>query len=111
MSHGRLRSADHHAVTALQAPDAAAGPDIHVIDPFRRELMGAADVIHIVRIAAVDEDVAALEMRHEVGNGAIHDGRWNHQPDRARLLQLAHEVGKRGGAHRLVPCQICDRLR
>src|SRR5262249_57383838 len=27
MPHARLRAADHHAVTALQAPHAAAGPD------------------------------------------------------------------------------------
>src|SRR6516162_7965287 len=67
MPHGRIRSADHHAVSALQTPDAAAGSDIHVVDPFRRELLGAADVVHVVRIAAVDEDVAALAVRHEVG--------------------------------------------
>ena len=34
MPHGRLRSADHHAVAALQAPDAAAGADIHIVMPF-----------------------------------------------------------------------------
>src|SRR3982074_69976 len=29
--HGCLRSADHHAVAALQAPDAAAGSDIDIV--------------------------------------------------------------------------------
>src|SRR5262249_57071041 len=59
MPHGRIRSADHHAVSALQAPDAATGSYIHVVDPFRHEFLCAADVVHVVRVAAVDEDVAA----------------------------------------------------
>ena len=50
-------------------------------------------------------------MRHEVGDGLVHDGRRNHQPDGARLLQLAHEVRKRGGSDRLLSRQIFDRLR
>src|SRR5262249_57199823 len=62
MPHGRLRATDHHAVTALQAPHAAAGSDIDVVDPLGRELLCAADVVDVVGIAAIDEDVAALEM-------------------------------------------------
>src|SRR5262249_12329819 len=65
----------------------------------------------VVRVAAVNDDVAALEVRHEVGNGLVYDGRRDHQPDRPRLLQLADEVGKRGGRDRLLQCQIFDRLR
>ena len=34
MPHSAFWSADHHAVTAFQAPYAAAGADIHVIDSF-----------------------------------------------------------------------------
>src|SRR5262245_19993895 len=71
MPHGLLRPANHHAVAALQAPDAAAGADINVVDPLRHQLVGAADVIYVVRVAAVDEDVAALEVRHEVGDGLV----------------------------------------
>ena len=33
LHHLRL-AADHHAVAALQAPDAAAGADVHVVNPF-----------------------------------------------------------------------------
>src|SRR5262249_57032726 len=54
VAHSDLRSADHHAVAALQAPDAAAGSDVHIVDSFGRELVRAADVVHVVRVAAVD---------------------------------------------------------
>ena len=111
MPHGGIRSADHHAVSALEAPDAAAGSDIHVVDPFGCKLFGAADVVHVIRVAAVDEDVAALEVRHEVGDGLVHGGRRHHQPDRTRLLQLAHQVDEGCGPDRLIPRQIRDRLR
>ncbi len=51
-------AADHHAVAALQSPDAAAGSDIHVVDPLRRQFFRAADIVHVIRIAAVDQNVA-----------------------------------------------------
>ncbi len=54
-------AADHHAVAALQAPDAAAGADVDVVDALRRQLLGAPDVVDVVGVAAVDEDVARLE--------------------------------------------------
>ena len=54
---------------ALQAPDAAARPHVHVMDPLRRQLLGAPDVVHIVRVAAVEEDVAGLEMGQEIRDG------------------------------------------
>ncbi len=53
-----LFAADHHAVAALQAPDAAARPHIHVVDSLCRKFLGAPDVIHVIGIAAVDEDVS-----------------------------------------------------
>src|SRR4029077_5023848 len=37
----RLFAADHHAVPPLQPPAPAAGPDIDVMDPSRRQLLGA----------------------------------------------------------------------
>ena len=49
--------ANHHAVAAFQAPYTAAGSHVHVVDPLRRELLGAPDVVDVVGIAAVDEDV------------------------------------------------------
>src|SRR5262249_30329752 len=59
--HRLVGAADHHAIAAFQAPDAAARPHIHVVDLLGREFFGAANVVHVVGVAAVDEDVAGLE--------------------------------------------------
>ena len=61
--------------------------------PFGCQLLGAANIIDVIGIAAVDEDVAALEMRQQIGDDIIdHAGR-HHQPDGARLRELLDEVG------------------
>jgi hypothetical protein len=93
--YGSFRSPDHHAITALQAPDAATGSDIHIIDARGCERAGAQDVVDVIGVTAVYEDVAAFEVRHDVGDRRVDDARRNHQPDRPRLLKLAHEVGDR----------------
>ena len=55
-------AADHQAVAALQAGDAAAGADVDVVDGSARgEPRRAADVVAVVGVAAVDDDVAGLE--------------------------------------------------
>src|SRR5439155_1101030 len=56
LDHVRLAS-DHHAIPALQSPDAAAGPHVDVVDPHRRKLLRAPDVVDVVGVATVDEDV------------------------------------------------------
>ena len=105
------RTADHHAVTAFQPPDSAAGPDVDVIDLLRREFPGTADVVHVIGITAVDEDVSCLEMGQEVGDGLVDDGRGDHEPDRSRLVQFLHEVLQRRGSGRLFLDQLFHRLR
>ena len=107
----RVFAADHHAVAALQAPHAAARADVDVVDALRRELLGAADVVDVVGIAAVDEDVAGFEMGQEIGDGLVHDRRRHHQPDRPRLGQLLHEVCERGGADRFLLDQLLHCFR
>ncbi len=92
--HHFLLAADHHAVAPLQAPDTAARPHVDVVDALRRELLGAPYVVHVVRIAAVDEDVAGLERGQQLGDGRVDHGRRDHQPDSARLGELAHQVGE-----------------
>src|SRR5262249_16922641 len=72
---------------------------------------GASNVIHVVGVAAVDEDVAGLEMRREVGDGLVHDGGRDHQPDRARLIQFLHELCERGGPHGLLLNQFLYGFR
>ena len=86
LHRGRL-AADHHAIAALQPPDAAAGADVDVVDAVARQLLGSADVVDVVGIAAVDDDVAAFEMRREIGDRLVDHGGRHHQPDRARRRQ------------------------
>src|SRR5205823_12023608 len=59
-------AADHHAVAAFQPPYSAARPDIDIMDPPRRQLLGTPDIVDVVGIAAVDQDVARFEGRQDV---------------------------------------------
>ena len=54
----RLVAADHHAVAALEAPDAAAGADVEVLEAVLGELAATANVVLPKGVAAVDDRVA-----------------------------------------------------
>src|SRR6185312_15110147 len=71
MPHRLRLAADHHAIAALKAPDAAAGADIDIVDALGHELLGSPDIVDVIGIAAVDYDVAALEMGQQVGDGLV----------------------------------------
>src|SRR3954453_6323451 len=58
--------ADHHAVADLQAPDAAGGPDVDVVDAELLELLGPLNVVGPLGVAAVDDRVALLEQFGEL---------------------------------------------
>src|ERR1044071_3987161 len=60
VDHG-LVAADHHAVAALDAPDAAAGADVDIVDALFVERLAAANVVLPKGVAAVDDDVAGLQ--------------------------------------------------
>ena len=107
--HDRRFAADHQAVAALQAPDAAAGADVDVVDAPLGELAGAADVVVVVRVAAVDDDVAALEQRHQVLDARVDDGRRHHQPDGPRRAELRHQLVERRRALRACRDQLRHR--
>src|SRR5262249_61868722 len=61
----RRLAADHETEAALEPPDPAARAHVHVVEAARAELVGAPDVVVVVRVAAVDDHVVALEQRHE----------------------------------------------
>ena len=90
--HDRLLAADHLAIAALLAPDAAADADIDIVQPLRPERLGAPDVVVIIGVAAVDDDVAAFEQRDELGENRVHDPGWDHEPDRSGLRKLRDEI-------------------
>ena len=58
--YGARVAADHHAIAALQAPDAAARADVEIMDAALFQRLAAAHVILPERIAAIDDDVAGL---------------------------------------------------
>ena len=93
-------AADHQAEAALEAEDAAARPDVDVVDPALGELACPPDVVVVPGVAAVDHGVSRLEQRGELGDGALGDrSRGDHDPDGARRLQDGDELcrGRRAG--------------
>src|SRR5205807_7107475 len=56
--HHRLVAADHHTVAAFDAPDAAAGADVEIMQAFCLQRRAAANVVLPERVAAIDDDVA-----------------------------------------------------
>src|SRR5262245_44798965 len=90
-------AADHHAIAALQPPDATARADVDIADPLGHQLLGSADVVDVVGIAAVNENVTALKVWQQIGNGPVDHARWHHQPDGAGLRELLCELRQRRG--------------
>src|ERR1700688_2158234 len=106
------RAADHQAVAAVDAPDAAAGAGVEIVDALARQLACAAHVVLVIRVAAVDHRVAGLEMTGKRADRPLGDlAGGEHQPDRARLLELGDNVGQRRGPHRSLLGQLRHRLR
>ena len=64
--HRLLLAADHHAIAALDAPDAAGRAAIDVANALLGELLGAADVVFVEGIAAIDDDVVRLQQAAEM---------------------------------------------
>ena len=74
--------------------------------PLRAEFFRVPDIVDVVRVAAVDDAVAAIEQRDEVLDAGVgHAGR-NHQPDRTRLVELRDEIFQRGRAGRAFLAQL-----
>src|SRR5262249_22009796 len=98
------------AIPALASPYATAGPDVDIVDALPRKLLRAADVVDVIRVAAVDQDVAGRELRGELGDGGVHGRSGDHEPDGPGRLQLLHEIRGRRGADRFGPHELIDRL-
>ena len=97
-----------NTIGCAQGRDGHSGMDM--MDPVRRELVGTADIVHVVGIAPVDEDVAGLDAGQEVRDGRVHKCRRNHQPNCPRPVELLHEVLQRGSSDRLRAHQFFHRL-
>ena len=91
--HRRLVAADHHAIAALQSPDAAGGAAIDIGDILFGQRLGAADIVLVKRVAAVDHDVAGRQQLAQLGNRVFGDlARRQHHPDGTRRLQFLDQV-------------------
>src|ERR1700730_19450338 len=84
--------ANHHAVGAFTTPYTAARPHIYIMNFLWCEFLGATNIIEVVRVAAVNENVAVLEMRQEVVNTLITSSRRHHQPYRSGLSELSCKI-------------------
>src|SRR5262249_6266456 len=86
-------AADHHAIAALEPPHPAARADVEIADAPRAQRLGAADIVLVEGMPAVDQDVAGCEFWRKLVHRILGclAGR-QHQPDGARLLELADEI-------------------
>ncbi len=102
-------AADHLAEAALESPDAAARPDVDVVNAALVERRAATDVVCEMRVPAVDEDVVRLKVRQQPLDRLVDDCCRYHHPDRARRRQLRHERVDRRGARCAVLFERRDR--
>ena len=98
MAHDGFFATDHQAVIALLAGDATTGADGDVVHTGRVRALGKTHVVAIIRITAVDDDVAVLHMRGAVGDGAVDDGYRSRVLNDAALSVL-HQAPRHTGAY------------
>jgi hypothetical protein len=85
-------TADHQAVAAIETPHAAGGADVEIVNALGGELLRSRDRILVMRVAAVDDDVAARHQRPQRRDHIVNHRGGHHQPDGARRLQLLDET-------------------
>src|SRR6266571_4269993 len=68
-----LLTANHQAVTALEAPDASTRSAVHIVNTLALKLGSAPNIIVVVGITAIDDDVPWCEMRNNGFQQRIRD--------------------------------------
>src|SRR5262249_51161884 len=89
----------------------AANAHIDIMNACRFQPTRAADVVMIIRISAVDDNVARLKKRRQGGKHGIDCCGWHHQPHGARLCEVLYKCRQVGRAFRSPFDQVLDRLR
>ncbi len=85
--------AHHQAVAVLEAPYTAGGAGVDELDAVLGETGGIGGGVLVVRVAAVDDDVARLEQTGERGHGVLGGlAGGDHHPGHARLRQLGGQL-------------------
>ena len=95
-------AADHLAVAPLESPDPARDAHVDVADALLGEALRTAKIVLVVGVAAIDEDVAFAEMRHELVDHAVDERHREHHPGGLRAFELRGEVGDVGGPDRAI---------
>src|SRR5262249_26025800 len=85
-------AADHEAEAAVQPEHPSARADVDIVDALSLQLGGPVDVVAIIRVAAVDDDVAGLHDGRQPLYGVPGVGRRHHHPGGARWVELGHEL-------------------
>src|SRR5437660_5478637 len=96
--YGGRFAADHLAIAAFEAPDAAAGADIAIVDALGREFFRPANVVNVIGISAINDNVVLFKFADQIVKRGIHNGCRNHEPNRPRLLELLDEIIERSRA-------------
>src|SRR5260370_15768190 len=97
-------------MAALTSSATAAGADVDVVQCLRGEVFRTPDVVDVVRIAAVDDDVAGVEFCGKILQRGVHHCGRNHEPDCAPPLQLLHQIVERCGGRCAVPTDFVHRV-
>jgi hypothetical protein len=77
----------------------------------RAKFFRTSNVVDVVGVAAVDDDVAGVELSSEIVKRAIHHRRGHHQPHGPRLLQFVYEIIERSSGSCAVVGDLFHRLR
>ena len=101
--HGLVVAADHQAVAVREPPDAAAHARVDEVDALRLRVAVAALRVAEVRVAAVDDRVARVAEREQLLERVLGDlAGGDHQPERARRVELVAKLGERRRGSRVV---------
>src|SRR5215472_2768626 len=88
-----LRTTDHHAVTAIDAPHATAGSNVDIVDTLPVQFFRAPNVVFEIGVAAINDRIARLHVLGELlYRGFRRTTRGNHDPDRTRRFKLRNQI-------------------
>src|SRR6185312_8618647 len=80
-------------IAAFESPDAAAGSDVDVVNAFLAQRLGATNIVLPEGVAAVDDDVIAVEQLCQGVDGGLGNlAGGQHDPDGAGLFQFLDEL-------------------
>ena len=96
--HGLFVSADHHAVSTFEAPNAATGADVEVMNTGLFEMGATAPIVAEIGVAPIDDCVSALEVRRELVDNLVGDGGGHHDPCVPWCCQLRCKIFERARA-------------